>query len=379
MGFEVIIAIVALVSLAFWMWRTNMRRRRLRGGSEAQPIGVKPHQEKELVETPSEEALDHTDGVEKEVVVEVAAEKVLPRSLADALATTHKGLWGRIRDLVVGHGGLKANDFEELEEILYTSDLGPRTVQHLMGAMEDRLKGRERSDLATVRDALRAEMRSIFAEMPTSASLPLAPPGKLTVIMVVGVNGAGKTTTIGKLASHFVENGQKVLIAAGDTFRAAADSQLRVWSERAGVDIFSPESVKDPSAVAFDACQMAQARGYGVLIVDTAGRLHTQKNLMEELKKMQRVLGKVISEAPHEVLLVLDANSGQNALIQAKEFNEALGVSGVILTKLDGTAKGGVAVGLVHELRLPIKLIGIGEGIGDLRPFSATEFVDSII
>lgn len=306
------------------------------------------------------------------------------RSLAEALAPTKRGLLGRIRDLIMGHGGLKNEELEELEEILYTSDLGPRTVQHLMAALEERLSGKERSDFTAVRDALRTEMKAIFAEMESAAALAnfadlVTADEDLTVIMVVGVNGAGKTTTIGKLASQFARAHKKVLIAAGDTFRAAADRQLRVWTERAGVEIFSPENVKDPSAVAFDACQMAKARGFQVLIVDTAGRLHTQKNLMEELKKMKRVMGKVVPTAPHQVLLVLDANSGQNALIQAKEFHDSLGVTGVILTKLDGSAKGGVAVGLVHELGLPIKLIGVGEGLEDLRPFSAGEFVDSII
>jgi fused signal recognition particle receptor len=198
------------------------------------------------------------------------------------------------------------------------------------------------------------------------------------VIMVVGVNGAGKTTSIGKISAQWAQSGKKVLVAAGDTFRAAAGQQLKVWTERAAVEIFAPEGITDPSAVAFDAVSKAKARGYDFVIIDTAGRLHTQANLMEELKKVKRVIAKVIPEAPHEVLVVLDANSGQNALIQAREFHQALGLTGAILTKMDGTAKGGVAVGLAHELQLPIKLVGIGEKIQDLRPFSAHEFVDSI-
>jgi fused signal recognition particle receptor len=197
--------------------------------------------------------------------------------------------------------------------------------------------------------------------------------------MIVGVNGAGKTTTIGKLARRIAQSGRKVLVAAGDTFRAAAGDQLKVWTERAQVEIFSPDNVTDPSAVAYQAIERGKTEGVDVVIIDTAGRLHTQKNLMEELKKMQRVMTKLIPDAPHETLLVLDANSGQNALIQAREFNQALGVTGVVLTKLDGTAKGGVAVGLACELGLPIKLIGVGEGIEDLRRFSPQEFVDSIL
>jgi fused signal recognition particle receptor len=195
---------------------------------------------------------------------------------------------------------------------------------------------------------------------------------------VVGVNGAGKTTSIGKIAGQLAHSGKRVLVAAGDTFRAAAGNQLKTWTDRAQVEIFSPEGVTDPSAVAFDAVSKGKAQGYDVVIVDTAGRLHTQSNLMEELKKMKRVITKVIPEAPHETLIVLDANSGQNALMQAREFHKALGLTGVVLTKMDGTAKGGVAVGLAHELKIPIRLIGVGEKIGDLRPFSVKEFVESI-
>jgi fused signal recognition particle receptor len=200
-----------------------------------------------------------------------------------------------------------------------------------------------------------------------------------TVWMVVGVNGVGKTTTIGKLAAHLAKNGKKVLVAAGDTFRAAAGNQLKAWTERAQVEIFWPQGVTDPSAVAFDAVSKAKAQAYDVVIIDTAGRLHTQVNLMEELKKVKRVIAKVIPDAPHEVLIVLDANSGQNALVQAREFHSSLGLTGVVLTKMDGTAKGGVAIGLSEELKVPIRLVGIGEKIGDLKAFSSKDFIDSIL
>jgi fused signal recognition particle receptor len=207
------------------------------------------------------------------------------------------------------------------------------------------------------------------------------------VLMVVGVNGAGKTTTIGKLSMKLASRGKRVLVAAGDTFRAAAGEQLKTWTDRAGaapsgtgaVEIFDPENVTEPSAVAYQALEIAKSKDFDIVIIDTAGRLHTQKNLMEELKKMKRVLGKIDPTAPHETLLVLDANSGQNALIQAKEFNGALGVDGVVLTKLDGSAKGGVAIGITNEVGLPVKLIGVGEKIGDLRPFDPLVFVDSIL
>jgi fused signal recognition particle receptor len=289
---------------------------------------------------------------------------------------------------------------EDLEEILYTSDLGPQTVQRLLQAVETRLKVNGGSGLEAVRLALKDEMLDIFdangpSAPPVMSSVSTVPNGydhgeqslhtlsiwgrKPSVLMVVGVNGAGKTTTIGKLASRLAQEGQKVLVAAGDTFRAAAGGQLKIWTERAQVEIFNPENVTDPSAVAFMATERAKAEAFDVVIIDTAGRLHTQKNLMEELKKMKRVIAKVIPDAPHEVLLVLDSNSGQNALIQAREFHQALNVTGVVLTKLDGTAKGGVAVGLACELQLPIRLIGVGEGINDLRSFSSREFVDSIL
>jgi fused signal recognition particle receptor len=196
--------------------------------------------------------------------------------------------------------------------------------------------------------------------------------------MVVGVNGTGKTTTIGKLAAHFFHQNNKVLLAAADTFRAAASEQLEVWAKRAGVDIIRNQPGADPAAVAFDAIQAAKSRNLDVLIVDTAGRLHTKSNLMEEMKKIHRVLSKVIPEAPHEILLVLDAITGQNGLNQAKQFTQAVGVSGIVLTKLDGTAKGGIVLAISDELKLPVKFIGIGEKIDDLQPFDPIEFIEAL-
>ncbi|PIS11216.1 MAG: signal recognition particle-docking protein FtsY, partial [Bdellovibrio sp. CG10_big_fil_rev_8_21_14_0_10_47_8] len=271
----------------------------------------------------------------------------------------------------------RQDHFEEIEEVLYTSDLGPQTVERLMESVKSELSRDEKKDIDVIKRAMKSEFEEIFekAQMtePIAADamalLNLSP--KPTVWMVVGVNGAGKTTSIGKMAAHLANSGKKVLVAAGDTFRAAAGNQLKAWTDRAQVEIFSPPGVTDPSAVAFDAVAKAEAKGYDIVIVDTAGRLHTQTNLMEELKKMKRVMSKVIPSAPHEVLIVLDANSGQNALMQAKEFHKALGLTGVVLTKMDGTAKGGVAVGLANELQIPIRLIGVGEKIGDLKAFSA--------
>jgi fused signal recognition particle receptor len=209
---------------------------------------------------------------------------------------------------------------------------------------------------------------------PKAASLETKP----RIMMVVGVNGAGKTTSIGKLAHQFHQQGLKVLVAAGDTFRAAAGEQLKTWSERARVEIFWPSSTQDPSGVAFQATEKAVREGFDIALIDTAGRLHTQAHLMEELKKVKRSIAKASPGAPHEVILVLDANSGQNALIQAENFHSALGVTGVLVTKLDGSAKGGVVLGLAHQLQLPVLWVGVGESLGDLRQFSATEYVESL-
>jgi len=344
-----------------------------------------------------------------EEVIEVPAKVVTqpeeipihePPALKSALANTRHSFFGRLQKLFGAKPAISANEMDEIEEILYTSDLGPQTVQKLLSAVETRLKAEGGAGFEVVRSALKDQMLSIFDSLGNgngngnSKNVAVHHGSeqyldglenlaiwdhKPAVVMVVGVNGAGKTTTIGKLARRLAQSGRKVLVAAGDTFRAAAGDQLKVWTERAQVEIFSPENVTDPSAVAFMACEHAAKDSFDVVIIDTAGRLHTQKNLMEELKKMKRVMTKPIPTAPHEVLLVLDANSGQNALIQAREFHQALGVTGVVLTKLDGTAKGGVAVGLACELGLPIKLIGVGEGIEDLRRFRSQEFVESII
>lgn len=313
-------------------------------------------------------------------------------SIHQALSGTRKNFFGRIQSLFKDETA--QSHLDEIEEILYTSDLGPQTVQRLMQPLQENLSRSEKRNIETVKNSLKNEILNIFktSEISLDHSVDFSEgqgephlfskikfsENKPTVLMVVGVNGAGKTTSIGKISAQLAQNGKKVLVAAGDTFRAAAGSQLQAWTDRAQVEIFSPAGVIDPSAVAFDAVAKAQAQGYDVVIIDTAGRLHTQANLMEELRKVKRVMAKILPSAPHEILIVLDANSGQNALIQAREFNNSLGLTGAILTKMDGTAKGGVAVGLACELKLPIKLIGVGEKIQDLRAFSSTEFVDSL-
>lgn len=305
-------------------------------------------------------------------------------SLQDILEGSRRSFWSHLSFSTSKN--LQISDvLEKIEEALYMGDLGPQTVAYLVEEAQSHFAKNELTE-DSLRVFFKTKMSEILGEkkfsndvyeqlLDNAAGVTEGP----LVLLVVGVNGAGKTTTIGKLAGNLVENGKKVLIAAGDTFRAAAETQLKVWTERAQAEIFSPEGVKDPGAVAFDAVSKAKAKGFDVCIVDTAGRLHTQSNLMDELSKVKKVMAKVMPEAPHHTWLVLDANSGQNALFQARNFHEKLNVTGVILTKMDGTAKGGVALGVVNELGLPIRYVGVGESALDLRPFNQKEFVESII
>lgn len=298
-----------------------------------------------------------------------------PISLEEKLRNTKSSLWGRIRSAFDSKTETEA--LEQVEEILYTSDIGPKTVENLLEKIRMDLSSSHLKNFDTVAATLKTEMSTMISPFhPSPIRWNQNGP---TVILVVGVNGVGKTTTIGKLAALWAGEGKKVLVAAGDTFRAAAASQLKVWSERAQVEIFAPEHTKDPSGVAFEAVQRGIQNKMDVVIVDTAGRLHTQDHLMEELKKIQRVVGKVLETAPHETWIVLDANSGQNALIQAKQFNQAIPLSGAIVTKMDGTAKGGIIIGLHDELKIPVKKIGVGEKLEDLRDFNPQEFLNAII
>lgn len=302
-------------------------------------------------------------------------------TLQNALKKTEENFFGRIRRAFTNTD--KKAVFEQLEEILYTSDLGPNTVQKLMDAVEEELSNQQLAQIEPVKRALRRKMSDILQPVQSEKrelidSIKRAQSGP-TVLMVVGVNGAGKTTSIGKISALLAAQQFKVLVAAGDTFRAAAGGQLKTWTERAQVEIFWPENTTDPSAVAYDALAKAKAQNYDFVILDTAGRLHTQSHLMEELKKVKRVMTKVIPDAPHETWIVLDANSGQNALLQAQEFHQALQLSGIVLTKMDGTAKGGVALGVVDRLQIPVKLVGIGEKINHLKPFDYVEYIDSIL
>ncbi len=293
------------------------------------------------------------------------------------LNKTKESLVYRMDSLFLGKKEIDSDLFDELEEILITADLGINTAMELLDDARKRVKRDSLSNPSELKAVLKEKLRSFITDSGKDAELVMPESGPF-VIMVVGVNGVGKTTTIGKIARKFKNSGQSVLLVAADTFRAAAVAQLTIWGERNDVQVVSGQEGADPSAVAFDAMDRAVAEDYDVVIVDTAGRLHTQVNLMEELKKIKRVMGKRLSDAPHEILLVLDATTGQNAVSQAKLFNEAVTITGLALTKLDGTAKGGIVANISRELAIPIRFIGIGEQIDDLRDFDADEFINAL-
>lgn len=404
--FFVIVAVIAL---------SQLKKKKQPDSTEQLPATSLP---KVMTDSTKDPVLAEASAVQIEKSATTAPDSVAPKTLTEeavkpsfepealeaepnlesALKKTEENFFGRIRRAFLNTD--KKAVLEAVEEILYTSDLGPTTVQKLLDVVENELSGKEMAKIETVKAALRSQMIKILKPVHQNQSLHTSLEDKgfisdliqvasagPTVLMVVGVNGAGKTTSIGKITAQLASQNYKVLVAAGDTFRAAAGGQLKMWTERASghssdagaVEIYWPENTTDPSAVAFDAVTKAKSMNYDFVILDTAGRLHTQAPLMEELKKVKRVMAKVIPEAPHETWIVLDANSGQNALMQAKEFHQALGVTGVVLTKMDGTAKGGVALGVVDQLQIPVKLVGIGEKINHLKAFNYEEYVDSIL
>ncbi len=297
--------------------------------------------------------------------------------LKKGLSKTHQGFVERVDQLFLGKKTIDQDVLDELETLLFQADLGVKTASDLIEGVRQGLKRGDLKEPERVKEFIKQEIFRILqtGEKPLSIDFSNTKP---FVVMVVGVNGGGKTTTIGKIAHQYSSQKKTVLVGAADTFRAAAVEQLEIWANRVGADLIKQSKGSDPSAVAFDSIRAAKARDVDLVFIDTAGRLHTKVNLMEELKKIKRIIGRECPGAPHEVLLVLDATTGQNAISQAKLFNEAVGVTGIAITKLDGTAKGGIIIGITEELQIPIRYVGVGEGVDDLKEFNASEFVQAL-
>lgn len=296
--------------------------------------------------------------------------------LKQGLSRTRKQLGAQLADVILGKKVIDDALLEDIETLLLTADVGVDASQHIIHELTQKISRKELADPAALYEALQADLVQILSASDTTLSIKQS--HSPYVILMIGVNGAGKTTTIGKLAKRLQSEGKSVMLAAGDTFRAAAVEQLQVWGERNDIPVIAQHTGADSASVIYDAVTAAKARGIDVIIADTAGRLHTQSNLMEELKKVKRVIQKLDDNAPHETLLVLDASVGQNAVNQMQQFNEAVDVSGIALTKLDGTAKGGIIFAIAKQFAVPIRFIGVGEGIDDLRPFHAEEFVAAL-
>lgn len=349
--------------------------------------GEEPQESPDVFKAPAQEssAVPETDETVTDEVAETppppepVKEEEQPREdlftrLRKGLSRTHAGIFGKLEN-VFSRNQIDTELWDEFEESLITADLGVSTTMKLRENLESEYSGKNLEDASGIMDALKEQIRHILKKVEAE---PISLDRKPTIIMVAGANGVGKTTTIGKLANRFTKEGKKVMIAAGDTFRAAAVEQLEIWANRVGASFIKAAKGADPSSVAFDAVQSSVSKGTDVLIIDTAGRLHTKSNLMDELSKIKRVVGNKVEGAPHEILLVLDATTGQNSIQQAKTFKEAIDVSGIVLTKLDGTSRGGVIVAIADELNIPVKFIGIGEALDDLREFNADEFVEAL-
>jgi len=364
------------------------------------PGGVQPAPEKEEarrlppVKEPAEETTPPQEPVPPAGIEEIAAEEeeAQPQAGQESSEEEKKSLFSRLSQrlsktrstfvyqldaLFLGRKEIDGQLLDDLEEILITADLGVATTQELLEHARRKVKRKELTDPASLKEVLKEKISSFIINSEKDAELVMPDKGPF-VIMVIGVNGVGKTTTIGKIASKFIRSGNSVMLVAADTFRAAAVSQLKIWGERNSIPVFSQKEGADPSSVVFDALAVAKSKDIDVVLVDTAGRLHTHANLMEELKKIKRVMGKKIPNSPHEILLVIDATTGQNGISQARLFNDAVGVTGLALTKLDGTSKGGIVANICKETRIPIRFIGIGEQIDDLRDFDAEEFTEAL-
>ncbi len=330
-------------------------------------------------EVPREESVlnDAENILQPQSTTEKPSQGNLFSRLSEKLSKTRETFTYQLDALFLGKKIIDNRLLDDLEEILISADLGVGTTQELLEYTRRKVKRKEMSDPGALKEYLKEKIKFFITGNEKDATLVMPDKGPF-VIMVIGVNGVGKTTTIGKIANKFVNSGNSVLLVAGDTFRAAAVSQLKIWGERNNVPVVSHKDGADPSAVVFDALGIAQAQNVDIVLVDTAGRLHTQDNLMEELKKIKRVMGKKLKGAPHEVMLVLDATTGQNGISQARLFDAAVDVTGITLTKLDGTSKGGIVANICKELQIPIRFIGIGEQMDDLRDFDANDFVNAL-
>ena len=365
-------------AISFQMGLFNFRSKKTKDGDTPVTDDAAPAVDDEAAPAPATEESERAPAAEPFGAPEEEAQRELG-FIARMRAKLNRGnswLTYDLANLLPG-GRIDEEVLDELETRLIAADVGIETTEKILGGLRKRVQRKELADLAALLAALRAAMLEVLT--PVAQPLIVDRSRKPYVVLVVGVNGSGKTTTIGKLAHRFSREGRKVVLAAGDTFRAAAIEQLQVWGERNGVPVIAQAAGADPAAVTYDAMQSAQARGADVLIADTAGRLHTQGNLMEELKKVRRVIGRLDPDAPHEVLLVLDAGQGQNALAQAQQFHQAVGVTGLVMTKLDGTAKGGIVLAIADALKLPIRYIGVGETAADFDVFDAPAFVDAVL
>jgi fused signal recognition particle receptor len=355
------IALGVVLVVLFVLWRLSRRKR--------PPVEIPPAE-------PARPELKLVPPALEARAPEVAPAEV-PTSLRDGLGKTRGGFIARIGGLL-GKKQIDAALVDQLEEILFTADIGAKTSAKLLEAVRASLSRDELKDAATVWAVIRRESEAILSGAQASARAIDLSRGRPFVVLMIGVNGVGKTTTIGKLAAKWRTDERRVLLAAGDTFRAAATEQLEIWGQRTQAPVVKGKEGGDPSSVIFDAVKRAQAESFDIVIADTAGRLHTKTNLMEELQKVRRVLQKAQPDAPHETLLVLDATNGQNAIAQAAMFKQAMDITGIVLTKLDGTAKGGVILGICDELKVPVRFIGIGEKVVDLREFDPSEFVAAL-
>ena len=299
--------------------------------------------------------------------------------LKQGLSKTHTNIFTKVNRLVNSKSTIDDDFIEQLEEILLGSDVGVQTTEIMIENIKDRVKNDKYLDADELNSLIKDELQMVLGNEARDDSVSFKVDKKPYIVVIVGVNGVGKTTSIGKLAFNYKNEGHSVLIAAADTFRAAANEQLETWAKRAGAEIIQLKSGSDPSAVVYNAVNSAISNNFDVVLIDTAGRLHTKVNLMEELKKIRRVIQKLIPDAPHEVLLVIDATTGQNGLNQAKEFSNAIGVTGLILTKLDGTAKGGIVLRISNEINIPVKYIGVGEQVDDLQVFNKKNFINALI